>query len=137
MYYLVDNDQRNSCLRVITGSHHKRHALHNAARKAHADNWSRYIDPGFLIYQSVPEEQALPVHVGDLVIGGSRLLHGSYANRSHQRRTVITLCFYPEFDSSPESIQAHLNQKQSRVSDWPLSAQRRVQHLVPNYNGQK
>tara|TARA_B100000809_G_scaffold259713_2_gene305240 strand:- start:446 stop:1204 length:759 start_codon:yes stop_codon:yes gene_type:complete len=135
MYYLVDTDQKNGCLRVIAGSHRKRHALHSITEEAHADNWSRYTDPGHLIYQSVLEEQALPVQAGDLVIGDSRLLHGSYANRSHQRRTVITLWFHPDFDSSPEPIRAHLNRKQSRISDWPLSVQRQVQHLVPDYNG--
>lgn len=135
MYYLVDTDQKNGCLRVIAGSHRKRHALHSITEEAHADNWSRYTDPGHLIYQSVLEEQALPVQAGDLVIGDSRLLHGSYANQSHQRRTVITLWFHPDFDSSPEPIRAHLNRKQSRISDWPLSVQRQVQHLVPDYNG--
>ena len=42
MYYLVDTDLGNGCLRVIPGSHLKRHALHDLGREAHqADEITR------------------------------------------------------------------------------------------------
>ena len=135
MYYLVDTDKQNGCLRVVKGSHLKRHTLHDSAGEAHTTNWSRYTNPDHPIYQSVPDEVAVPVQAGDLVIGDSRLMHGAYANDSDQRRTVITLWYHPEFDKSPEPIRAHLSRKQSWVSRWPLSAQKQVEHLVPDYSG--
>lgn len=72
---------------------------------------------------------------GDLVIGDARLLHGAYPNQSEERRAVITLWYHPNFDASPERIQAHLSQKQSRVAQWLEAAQQLVQPLVPTYTG--
>ncbi len=135
MYYLVDTSIENGCLRVIAGSHRKRHRMHDAAPTAHTDELRRVTDPSHPAYQSMPEDQAVPVKAGDLVIGDSRLLHGAYANQSDQRRTVITLWYHPTFDMSPPRIQAHLSHKQSRVAEWPTKAQELVQRLVPTYEG--
>ena len=135
MYYLVDTSQQNGCLRVIKGSHLKRHPLHISDGEAHTANWSRYSNPEHPIYQSVAEEVAVPASAGDLIIGDSRLIHGAYANESDKRRTVITLWYHPEYSKSPESIRAHLSRKQSWVSRWPLWAQKQVQNLVPDYSG--
>ncbi|HIM12582.1 TPA: phytanoyl-CoA dioxygenase [Candidatus Poribacteria bacterium] len=135
MYYLVDTNQYNGCLRVIQGSHRKRHLMHDAVPEAHAANLNHFIDPTHQVYQSVPEELVVPVKAGDLVIGDSRLLHGSYANQSNQRRTVITLWYHPAFDTSPGCIRAHLSRKQTHVTEWPESAQKLVRTLVPTYDG--
>ena len=135
MYYLVDTRIENGCLRVIAGSHRKRHRMHDAVPTAHTDELRRATDPSHPAYQPMPEDQAVPVRAGDLVIGDSRLLHGSYANRSDERRTVITLWYHPNFDIAPPRIQAHLSKKQTRVSDWPPQAQELVQRLAPTYDG--
>ena len=132
MYYLVDTRIENGCLRVIAGSHRKRHRMHDAVPTAHTDELRRATDPSHPVYQPMAEDQAVPVRAGDLVIGDSRLLHGSFANQSGQRRTVITLWYHPIFDTAPPRIQAHLSNKQSRVSEWPLRAQEIVQRLVPS-----
>ena len=135
MYYLVDTSQENGCLRLIKGSHRKRHAMHDAVPEAHTDALRRATDPTHPAYQPLPEDISVPVRAGDLVIGDSRLLHGSYGNGSGQRRTVITLWYHPDFDSSPESIQAHLASNWIRVHAWPEAAQRLVAPLVPTYAG--
>ncbi|MBV7337144.1 phytanoyl-CoA dioxygenase family protein [Chloroflexi bacterium TSY] len=135
MYYLVDTKVFNGCLRVLKGSHRKRHSMHDLLPEAHGDAIRRATDPTHPVYQPLPDDIPVPVKAGDLVIGDARLLHGSYANQSDQRRTVITLWYHPEFDSSPERIQAHLSLKQSRVAQWPKSSQEMVQPLVPTYEG--
>lgn len=135
MYYLVDTRIENGCLRVIAGSHRKRHSMHDAAPTAHTDELRRATDPSHPAYQPISEDQAVPVRAGDLVIGDSRLLHGAYANRSGQRRTVITLWYHPNFDISPPRIQANLSRTQTRVFDWPQQAQELVHRLVPTYEG--
>ena len=135
MYYLVDTRIENGCLRVIAGSHRNRHPMHDVVHTAHTDELRRATDPSHPVYQPIPEDQAVPVRAGDLVIGDSRLLHGSHANQSGERRTVITLWYHPNFDTSSPRIQAHLSKIQSRVSDWPPQAQELVQRLVPTYGG--
>ena len=135
MYYLVDTHQRNGCLRVIKGSHRQRHPMHDAVPEAHTDTLRRATDPSHPAFQPLPEDVAVPVKAGDLVIGDARLLHGAYGNQSDQQRTVITLWYHPTFDAAPAAIRAHLGQKQSRVAEWPLPAQKLVAPLVPTYVG--
>ncbi len=88
MYYLVDTDRHNGCLRVIAGSHRNRHALHDEVKEAHTDNVRSLTDPEHPAYQSVEGEQDVPVRAGDLVIGDSRLLHAAHGNMSEERRTT-------------------------------------------------
>lgn len=135
MYYLIDTEVFNGCLRVLKGSHRKRHAMHDLLPEAHTDAIRRATDTSHPVYQALPDDLPVPVKAGDLVIGDARLLHGAYANQSDQWRTVITLWYHPEFDTAPERIQAHLSQKQSRVAKWPQMAQELVQPLVPTYDG--
>ncbi|MEM7132731.1 MAG: phytanoyl-CoA dioxygenase family protein [Chloroflexota bacterium] len=135
MYYLVDTTIENGCLRVLKGTHRKRHAMHDLLPEAHTDAIRRATDTTHPVYQALPDDIAVPVQAGDLVIGDARLLHGAYANQSDRRRTVITLWYHPAFDSSPERIQAHLSKKQTRVAEWPDTAQQVVRPLVPTYEG--
>ena len=135
MYYLVDTSPHNGCLRVIKGSHLKRHPMHDAVPEAHTDTLRRATDPTHPAYQPIAEDMAVSVNAGDLVIGDARLLHGAYANQSDQRRTVITLWYHPAFDTAPDPIRANLSQKQTRVSAWPEAAQKLVRPLVPTYDG--
>ena len=135
MYYLVDTSQENGCLRLIKGSHRQRHAMHNAVPEAHTDTLRRATDPTHPAYQPLTDDISVPVRAGDLVIGDSRLLHGAHGNGSDKRRTVITLWYHPEFDSSPESIQAYLASNWVRVDAWPEAAQQLVAPLVPTYAG--
>ena len=101
MYYLVDTSPYNGCLRVLQGSHRHRHAMHDAVPEAHAEEISKATDPSHPAFQPIPEDQAVPVQAGDLVIGDSRLLHGAYANNSDEWRTVVTL---PEAHMAPTPI---------------------------------
>jgi ectoine hydroxylase-related dioxygenase (phytanoyl-CoA dioxygenase family) len=135
MYYLVDTRIENGCLRVISGSHRKRHRMHDAVPNAHTDELRRATDPSHPAFQPMPEDKAVPVRAGDLVIGDSRLLHGSYANRSDERRTVITLWYHPNFDIAPPRIQAHLSKVQTRAASWSPHARKLIRRLVPTYDG--
>ncbi|MDE0080616.1 MAG: phytanoyl-CoA dioxygenase family protein, partial [Caldilineaceae bacterium] len=135
MYYLVDTSIENGCLRVIEGSHRKRHPIHDAVHTTHSEELGRAADPYNPAYQPVPEDKAVPVRAGDLVIGDARLLHGSFSNRTEERRTVITLWYHPNFEISPPPIQSSVSREQTHVSSWPPQARKLVQKLVPTYEG--
>ena len=135
MYYLVDTSIENGCLRVIAGSHRKRHRIHDTVHTTHNEELSRATDPSNPAYQPMPEDKAVPVRAGDLVIGDARLLHGSFPNHTEERRTVITLWYHPNFDISPPSIQSSMSRDQTHVSSWPPQARKLVQKLVPTYEG--
>ena len=135
MYYLIDTTPENGCLRVIPGSHLKRHPLHDAVPVAHANELQSASDldhPGF---QNAEGEIDVPVTAGDLVVGDARLLHSAHANRSDERRTVITLWYHPLFHDLPESMRAHL--AISRVpEDWPEAARKQLKPITAVYDGE-
>lgn len=136
MYYLVDTDIHNGCLRAIKGSHRRRHPMHDAVPVAHTDELRSITDPDHPAYQPVADEVIVPVKAGDVVIGDARLLHGSYGNQSDRSRTVITLWYHPNFESAPECIQADVSLwPQGQIESWPASTQEHIQALIPTYSG--
>ena len=114
MIYLVDTAPHNGCLRLIPGSHLKRHRLHDALPDAHEHDLSRADDTEHAAFQRAEGEVDVPVKAGDVVMGSARLLHAAHGNKSDQRRTNITLWYYPDYERLPESIRAYLAD-----TDWP------------------
>ena len=82
MYYLVDTDRHNGCLRAIAGSHLHRHPMHEHVVEAHTDELRSMADPDHPAYRPAPGEVDVPVRAGDLVIGDSRLLHAAHGTRA-------------------------------------------------------
>ena len=96
MYYLVDTDRHNGCLRLISGSHVKRHPMHDAVPDAHTNALREMEDPGSPVYRMVDEAIDVPVKAGNLVIADSRMLHAAWPNCTARRRTLVLLwhdCF--------------------------------------------
>ena len=135
MYYLVDTTPHNGCLRLLRGSHLKRHQMHDTVPDAHTDDLRRMTDPDHPAYQSIAEEVNVPVSAGDLVIGDSRLLHSAHANKSDQRRTVITLWYFPYFDLLSDGLRAAIARPRE-WSGWDDEAKDRTAEFVPRYEGQ-
>ena len=134
MYYLVDTTPYNGCLRVIKGSHLKRHPLHDILPNAHGAELQRVENADHLAFQHFPGEIDIPVNARDLVIGDSRLLHASHGNQSDQRRTVITLWYHPFFALLPGSMQAHIGRLRQTFA-WTDSDWKRIAELTPVYEG--
>ncbi|RKU28843.1 hypothetical protein C6497_08775 [Candidatus Poribacteria bacterium] len=135
MYYLVDTTPYNGCLRVISGSHLKRHKLHDILPNAHTQELQRVDNPNHPAYQEYPDEEDISVNAGDLVIGDSRLLHASHGNQSGEDRTVITLWYHPYFDLLPSGMRAHIGRlRQSNA--WTDADWERISELAPIYNGE-
>ena len=134
MYYLVDTSIENGCLRLIEGSHLKRHPVHDVIPDAHTDDLRRVTDPDHPVYQSHEGEVDVPVKAGDLVIGDSRLLHSARANKTDHRRTVITLWYHPCFYELPEGMRARL--ATHKVPEhWSDEAGQLIEPLLPKYDG--
>ena len=134
MYYLVDTDRSNGCLRAIAGSHLHRHPMHEHVVEAHTDELRSMTDPDHPAYQPARGEVDVAVRAGDLVIGDSRLLHGAHGNKGDRRRTVITLWYIPLFNELPESIRAHLA-RHSRPDTWADVTRGVLKPLTAVYEG--
>ena len=135
MYYLEDTTRENGCLRVLPGTHRRRHILHGMgeAHTADINSMENPEDPRFLDY---PNEQDVPMRAGDLVIGDARMLHATHANQSGQRRTVITIWYHPVFDGLLPSTQNWIDEQfHRRHRDWPEAALAEIEPVIPRYAG--
>jgi ectoine hydroxylase-related dioxygenase (phytanoyl-CoA dioxygenase family) len=135
MYYLVDTNRKNGCLRVIPGSHRQPHRLHTLLAEAHTDTVSRRADPSRPEFQQYEDEADVPVKAGDLVIGDSRVLHAAHGNDTDQRRTLVTLWYHPIYNIMPDDLKAYLIQRKSNVSAWPAAAQAKIRPIEMTYTG--
>ena len=89
--------------------------------------------------QRAEGEVDVAVQAGDLVIGDARLLHSAHANRTDQRRTVLTIWYWPTYDDLPEEVTAliadHITER-SAWSSWVEQTRPITQSLVPVYQGE-
>ena len=106
MFYLTDTTPENGCLRVVPGSHLKRHALHDLVPETHTVENRRYRDPENPAFAHFDDEVDVPLRAGDFVIGYGTLFHASHANNSDTRRTCLTMWYYPAFPDLPERTRA-------------------------------
>ncbi len=133
MYYLIDTNRENGCLRVIPGSHRNRHRLHSLPQ-AHDEKIQAAGDDHPAL-QEDPDELDVPVQAGDLMIGDARLLHSAHPNRSARRRTVITLWFLPTYDDLPESLKAHYGKRKEKPEHWTAASWNALNPLLATYEG--
>jgi len=147
MIYLTDTRPENGCLRVIPGSHRRDHPLHHLDT-AHSEGMQAYKDPANLAYAEHPEQTAVPVKAGDVLIGDARLIHGAFANRTNKERPLLTLWFMPHWSSMPAEMRALAYKgfmrgddipssvaRPSTFLDWPEPLRRRIAHLLPPDDG--
>ena len=84
------------------------------------------------------DEIDVPVKAGDLVMGYGSLLHASHANQTDQRRTVLTMWYYPDFVALPERTQATVALAEGNNSDAVSSSelQALMEPLRISYDGE-
>ena len=136
MYYLIDTHKENGCLRLIPKSHIKRHALHDELTAPHAE-YRRMQNPDHPAYKHAEGEVDVEVKAGDLIFGDARLLHAAHTNQTDQRRTVVTLWFFPDFENLPEQIKASINPtgRHGWPQNWSTNQLRKIEKLQPDYQG--
>jgi len=147
MIYLTDTTPENGCLRVIPGTHIREHPLHHLDT-AHSAGMQGYRDPANPAYADHPDQAAVPVKAGDVLIGDARLLHSAFANRSDQERPLLTLWFMPHWSAMPAPMRARAYQGFLRNDDiktsaarpltpldWPEPLLNRVRHILPPDDG--
>jgi hypothetical protein len=147
MIYLTDTSIANGCLRLIPRSHRLDHLLHHLDT-AHSEGMQGYQDPANPAYAEHPDQVAVPVKAGDVLIGDARLIHGAFANRTDKERPLLTLWFMPHWSAMPaemralaykgylrgDDIPSSLAQPRTFL-DWPEPLRRRIAHVLPPDDG--
>jgi phytanoyl-CoA hydroxylase len=88
-YYLSDTSVENGCLKVIPGSHLKRHELHDRLVPAH-EQGARFIEEDDeVMFSDHPDQVNVMVKAGSLVLADARLLHSAHRNQTDVRRTLV------------------------------------------------
>ncbi len=135
MYYLVDTCRENGCLRVLPGTHRRRHPLHEMG-EAHVGYINRMDQPDDPRFGDFDGEIDVPVTAGDLLIGDARLFHATHANTSDAWRPVITIWFHPFFGGLAESTQRWLTDSHHGLHGrWPDAAKQTISPITPRHSG--
>lgn len=138
IYYLVDTTPANGCLRVIPGSHRRRHALHAHLTETYTPDLRRMKDATSPAFQLYPDEASVAVRAGDVVVTDARLLHAAHANDSDADRTALSLWYVPSYEALPEPVRARFTLRAGHndrlpyvPADWPPEAAERLRGLLP------
>ena len=139
--YLQDATIANGCLRVIPGSHQKRHCLHDALKGTYTPDLRRMSDPGSIAFRSFKDEVSVPVKAGGVVFMDARLLHATHPNTSDRSRTALSLWFHPNYQELPAEIKARVKAEGGLhpflPADWPQWAKEKLTPLLPpTYTGE-
>jgi len=146
MIYLTDTSIENGCLRVIPASHRRDHPLHHLDT-AHSEGMQGFRDPSNPAYADHPDQVAVTVKAGDVLVGDARLIHGAFANCTNEERPLLTLWFMPHWSSMPAEMRALAYKGFMRGDDipssvephtfldWPEPLKRRIAHLLPPDDG--
>ncbi len=104
----------------------------------HTDELRTYANPENIAFQRAEGEIDVPANSGDLVMGYGNLFHAAHANLTDERRTVLTMWYYPHFVDLPERTQATINYLEGNncVTVPPQSRQQmRLEPLRIVYDG--
>lgn len=147
MIYLTDTSIKNGCLRVIPGSHRHDHPLHHLDT-AHSEGMQGFSDPSNPAYADHPDQVAVPIKAGDVLIGDARLIHGAFANQTEEERPLLTLWFMPHWSTMPPEMRALAYKGFMRGDDilasaahpqtfldWPDALRKRIASLLPPDDG--
>ena len=144
MIYLTDTSPANGCLRVIPGTHRRDHPLHRLDA-AHSAALQAVSDPADPAYGTHPDQVAVSVKAGDVVIGDARLIHGAFGNGTADERPMLTLWYMPHWSTMTPRMRARAMEGFHRRDDmregvdaaltprdWPAVASARVAALLPD-----
>lgn len=134
--YTAETTARNGALRVLPGSHRKSTPLHMSLPEAHGSG-ANAISGSHPAMRDVDGQETIDVAPGDAVVIDYRLLHGTHANMSRERRDCVLLSFMPAWRNLPPELRAHLilHPALPSESDHAARLESGYDDLLPGFDG--
>ncbi|URM91344.1 phytanoyl-CoA dioxygenase family protein [Streptomyces sp. MRC013] len=114
--YPTGSGKENGCLRVIPGSHRRRHRLHSVLPPAHTEEING-LPADHPAFQEQADEVEIPLAPHDFVVCDVRLLHSTHANTTGVERPGVVLWYLPDYGSLPPAFRSHYARNQCQPSD--------------------
>ena len=76
----------------------------------HTESLSCVENPRDRLFESLPDQAAIPVNSGDVIVGDARLIPGAFPNEQSADRTLITLWFHPNYDALTPALQSRISE---------------------------
>ncbi|MGW2439465.1 phytanoyl-CoA dioxygenase family protein [Streptomyces goshikiensis] len=129
LMYPTGSTVESGCLRVIPGSHRRRHRLHDSLPPAHTEeiNSLPYDHPAF---ETQDDEVSIPLDPCDFVVCDVRLLHSTHANTTAKERPGVVLWYLPNYKDLPPDFQLHYSQNQCQPSIEDRKSMSRLTDLL-------
>ncbi len=77
---------------------------------AHSESLSRVENSRDRLFESLPDQAAIPVNYRDVIVGDARLIHGAFPNEQSEDRTLITLLFHPNYNALTPALQSRISE---------------------------
>lgn len=136
LVYLEAAYADNGALRLMTGSHRRRVAMHDVLPDPHGTE-ADVLAPDHPALCDAPEQTTIEVAAGDAVVLDYRLLHGTHANASLQFRNAILLSFCPNWSGLPQDIRGHLISHPALPPEGVLARPMPFADLLPGFGGER
>lgn len=129
IWYFNETSINSGCLRLIPGSHRVRHKLHDFWDIENAEELERVTLSlraaqlrDSAAFKDFPDEVAVPVKFGDLVVIDTRIFHGAYANSSTKERTALMFSYFSNIDRFSSGFRYYLSSYSQKANQfWPKS----------------
>jgi hypothetical protein len=116
-YYIEDTTEQNGCLRVIPGTHHRRHEIHDRLL-SHGDIGNS-LPEGHWMLDDVPGALNVPVKAGSLAMLDARVLHGARANQTDHHRPLLLGWYLLNFGRMSQSLRQTFSLRFAKDSFTP------------------
>ena len=134
LVYLVDTSCENGCLRVVPGSHRRRHPLHRGLDEDQVRELRRCQDPTAPGHGIARGEQDVIARAGELILIDARVLHAAHANQTARARPAMLIWYAVDLHLWSDALRTRL--PNVRVpSTWPEETRARLSPLLTGVGG--
>ena len=115
-FYLDGSNENYGALRVLPGTHRRRHELHTILANTPKPDLRSAKDPTSPAFATQEGEVTIATEPGDMVLMDARLLHSTHANTTALNRTTVTLSYLSSKALADERVLARYTPEKAEAN---------------------